>query len=403
MTAQPSAHVFQQELVVNFSYPVHFTRDVFAAHNPALSQSLHASAGVPKLLVFVEREIVSLLPDMPGRIAAYTEAHGIDLVDVVCELAGGEAIKQDLSGARTVWDAIYGRHIDRHSYVMAIGGGAFLDAVGFAAATALRGVRLIRVPTTVLAQADSAVGVKNAINYSGRKNGIGTFMPPAAVINDFKFLQTLPDRDWIAGTIEAVKVALIRDAALFAELERLAPALVERDPAAMELLVIRSAELHMNHIAGGDAFEMGSARPLDFGHWAAHKLEAMSGYRLRHGEAVAIGIALDSIYSRLAGRLAAADCARIIKLVSALGFELWAPELTLREPDSPGGMRAIIAGLEEFREKLGGRLTITLLDRIGDGVEVHHMDTALVEEALSELEDTARTIRLAGNARRNAA
>jgi 3-dehydroquinate synthase len=129
----------------------------------------------------------------------------------------------------------------------------------------------------------------------------------------------------------------------------------------------------------------------------------MSGYRLRHGEAVAIGIALDSIYSRLAGRLAAADCARIIKLVSALGFELWAPELAMREPGRPGGMRAIIAGLEEFREKLGGQLTITLLDRIGAGVEVHHMDLALVEAALNELEDTARAVRLAGNPRQNAA
>jgi 3-dehydroquinate synthase len=159
MTAQPSAHVLQQEFVVNFSYPVHFTQDVFAAHNPALSQSLHALVGAPKLLVFVEREIVSLFPDMPDSIAAYTKAHGIDLLDVLSELAGGEAIKQDLSGTRTVWHAIYGHHIDRHSYVMAIGGGAFLDAVGFAAATAFRGVRLIRVPTTVLAQADEAVGV----------------------------------------------------------------------------------------------------------------------------------------------------------------------------------------------------------------------------------------------------
>jgi 3-dehydroquinate synthase len=403
MTAQPSAHVLQQDLVVDFSYPVHFTRDVFAVGNPALSQCLQASVGAPKLLVFVERAIVTLFPDLPDRIVAYAQAYGIDLVDVRSELAGGEAIKQDLSGIEAVWKAIYRRHIDRHSYVMAIGGGAFLDAVGFAAATAFRGVRLIRVPTTVLAQADSAVGVKNAINYSGRKNGIGTFMPPAAVINDLKFLDKLPDRDWIAGTIEAVKVALIRDAAFFAELERLAPALVERDPAAMERLVIRSAELHTNHIAGGDAFEMGSARPLDFGHWAAHKLETMSAYRLRHGEAVAIGIALDSIYSRLEGRLPAADCSRIIKLVSALGFELWAPELALREPREPGGMRAIIAGLEEFREKLGGRLTITLLDRIGAGVETHHMDLALVEEALSELEDTARAVRHAGTARQNAA
>ena len=173
--------------------------------------------------------------------------------------------------------AIDERAVDRHSYVLALGGGALLDVAGYAAAVAHRGVRVIRLPTTVLAQNDAGVGVKNGLNAYGKKNFLGTFAPPWAVIDDELFLTTLSARDWRAGTSEAVKVALLRDAAFFAELERLAPAVAERDLGAMRALIRRCAELHLAHIAGGgDPFEMGCARPLDFGHWSAHKLERLS-------------------------------------------------------------------------------------------------------------------------------
>ena len=188
--------------------------------------------------------------------------------------------------------------------------------VGYAAATAHRGVRLIRVPTTVLAQDDSAVGVKNGINAFGKKNFVGSFAPPHAVLNDFDLLLTLQDRDWRAGISEAMKVALLKDAPFFAWIEHHAGDLTDRSLPAMAQLIHRSAELHLNHIAtSGDPFELGSSRPLDFGHWAAHKLEQLSNHALRHGEAVAIGIALDSTYSYLTGSLAHADWRRIIDAV----------------------------------------------------------------------------------------
>ncbi len=192
----------------------------------------------------------------------------------------------------------------RHSYVAAVGGGALIDTVGFAAATAHRGIRLLRVPTTVLAQADAAIGVKNSVNAMGQKNFLGVFTPPAAVLNDFAFLSTLSQKDWIGGVAEAVKVALIKDAAFFTFLERRARALARRDLPAMRQVIYRCAALHLDHIAsGGDPFEQGNSRPLDFGHWAAHRLELLSGFELGHGEAVAIGLALDTTYSYLAGLL----------------------------------------------------------------------------------------------------
>jgi 3-dehydroquinate synthase len=264
-----------------------------------------------------------------------------------------------------------------------MGGGALLDVAGLASATAHRGVRHIRVPTTVLGQNDSGVGVKNGINAFGKKNFIGTFAPPFAVINDFDLLATLPDRDKRAGYAEAVKVALIRDRGFFESLERDADLLAAFDADAMQRMIYRSAELHVEHIAsGGDPFESGSARPLDFGHWAAHKLEQLSDYQIRHGEAVAIGLALDVIYSRNIGLLDAASTARVLELLRKLGFDLFANELTRLDAEH---QPMILKGLEEFREHLGGQLTLTMLRDIGTGVEVHEIIPAKMLDALNEL------------------
>jgi 3-dehydroquinate synthase len=263
---------------------------------------------------------------------------------------------------------------------MAIGGGAMLDAVGFASAIFHRGVRHVRLPTTVLAQDDSGVGVKNAINAFGIKNLLGTFAPPFAVINDSAFLDALPARDKRAGIAEAVKVALIRDAEFFSWIEREVDALAQFAPNVVDAMISRCARLHMRQIMhGGDPFERGSARPLDFGHWAAHKLESLTRHELRHGEAVAIGIALDTRYSALAGHLSPGEDARVADVLSRLGFVLWNDALDFRDNRR---RRRILGGLEEFQEHLGGELTITLLEAIGTGVEVHKIDLDLVEQSI---------------------
>jgi 3-dehydroquinate synthase len=298
---------------------------------------------------------------------------------------GGEQVKNSPELVLQVQEAINRAAICRHSYAVAVGGGALLDMVGYAAATAHRGVRLIRIPTTVLAQADSGVGVKNGINAFGKKNFLGTFAPPAAVINDSTFLETLNDRQWRSGLAEAIKVALLKDSHAFEEIEELAPALARRDMVAMRQVIYSSARLHMHHIAtSGDPFEFGSSRPLDMGHWAAHKLESLSGYRLLHGEAVAIGLALDATYAREIGLLSAATWQRIMHVLATVGLATYAPQLSehLDDLDHP---RCVLRGLAEFREHLGGRLTIMLPMTVGRGKEVHHVDLDLVRLCIAAL------------------
>lgn len=379
--------IIRQRFAVTFDYAVAFTRNAFDPANSTLAEAM-GTAGAdprPRCLVFVDMGMLAGHPALPEAIAAHFAARD-DLPTLVAPprlLPGGEAVKNDPALIGQMHDAILGHGIDRHSYVLAVGGGAFLDAVGLAASTAHRGVRLVRMPTTVLAQNDSGVGVKSAINLNGAKNQIGTFAPPWAVVNDAAFLDSLPQRDRIAGMAEAVKVALIRDGAFFEWLERSADALTLFEPDAVAHLIRRCAELHMRQIAeGGDPFEQGSARPLDFGHWAAHKLETLSRNHLRHGEAVAIGIALDTRYSVLAGLLPEGEDLRVAVLLEHLGFRLWHPALARVDA---AGRPQVLAGLEEFREHLGGRLTITLLAGIGHGIEVNAMDSALVESAIGWL------------------
>ncbi len=370
----------EQQVVVTFRYPVRFTHGLLDPRNRTLRDAVEAD-GCARLLVVIDEGLARARPAIVGDVELYCAAHAdaLELPAPPLVVPGGESIKNRSGPVDQIRAAIDVHGVDRHSYVMAIGGGAVLDAVGYAAATAHRGVRLIRVPTTVLAQDDSAVGVKNGINAFGKKNFVGSFAPPHAVLNDLDLLTTLHDRDWRSGISEAVKVALLKDPAFFSWIEDHAGELGERSLDAMAVLVHRSAELHLNHLAtSGDPFELGSSRPLDFGHWAAHKLEQLTDYELRHGEAVAVGIALDSTYSHLTGSLPHADWRRIIALFEAVELPIWHPDMAT--PGS-GGRPAVLAGLEDFREHLGGRLTIMLLERIGSGFEVHELDEAVLLEA----------------------
>jgi 3-dehydroquinate synthase len=388
--------VIQQEFLVPVRYPVHFTTGVFIASNrllrdlvagePRRSAAAISGEDTPpaKLVVVLDRGVERAHPTLVDAIHTYCKEHhdALALAAPVLVVPGGEPIKNERRHADRIVEVINAAELCRHSYVIAVGGGAVLDAAGFAAATAHRGVRLIRVPTTVLSQDDSAVGVKNGINAFGKKNYLGTFAPPFAVINDVSFLSTLSDRDWRGGTTEAVKAALIRDPQFFEFLEQHADALVARDLPTMAQVIRQSAVLHLSHIAtGGDPFEHGSSRPLDFGHWAAHKLEQVTNHRLGHGEAVGIGIALDSTYSRLAGFLPEAPWRRIVQVLAALGVAVYDPALEdrLESPEHPD---CVLRGLGDFREHLGGRLTIMLLKDIGQPFDVHEIRTDLVRQAV---------------------
>lgn len=382
----------QQSFSVKFEYRIYFTESLFQSGNPLFNQFLEKGLmpGVRQKIFFViDQNVSHAHPQLLTAITAYMEAHPAVQLAGMLLIPGGEACKNEPSFVNEILQAVDTAGIDRHSYLAAIGGGAVLDLAGYVAAIAHRGLRHIRIPTTVLSQNDSGVGVKNSVNHFGKKNFLGTFAPPVAVFNDRLFLTSLSLRDWRSGIAEAIKVGLIRDASFFTWIEEQADALIRRDLPVMDVLIRRCAELHLEHIAGGDPFETGSSRPLDFGHWSAHKLEQLTNFDILHGEAVAMGIALDTCYSGLSGRLPENEVRRVLTLLQALGFALTHPLMQVTGPHSP-----ILTGLQEFREHLGGRLTIMLLREIGRGEEVHELDPDLLQKAGIALQepDQPRTL-----------
>lgn len=381
-----------QKIQAPFRYPVYFTSHLFRPGNSLFKEVIRRDGErhPTKILFVIDQGVIAHHSDLIGEIESYCRRD--DLLQPAgspIRVEGGESVKNHSKYVEMIYGAIHDAGLCRHSYVVALGGGAVLDMVGYAAATAHRGIRLIRVPTTTLSQNDSGIGVKNGINVFGRKNFLGTFAPPFAVLNDSHFLTTLSARDWRSGISEAAKVALVKEASFFYFLEAHAERLMRREMAAMQRLIYRSAELHLGHIAGsGDPFELGSSRPLDFGHWSAHKLEQLTHYQLRHGEAVAIGIALDATYSYLAGFLPETDWKRVIRFLSAVGFTLYLPELD-SHIDQPHDLRCLLHGLTEFREHLGGELTIMLLSGIGEGIEVRQINEEIFIESIALLKGSA--------------
>ncbi len=386
--------VIQRNIRLDYLHRTYFTHGVFETANPVLGDILKPSmeSERTKALVYVDQGLVSLGDGLVWQVENYFQEHAktVNLLQAPIVIPGGEEVKNDWKWVERIWRDINRHALCRHSYVIAIGGGALLDAVGFAAATAHRGIRFVRLPSTTLSQADGGVGVKNAVNFFEKKNWVGTFNVPDAIVNDFDLLKSLPNDQKRAGFVEAVKVALIRDRSFFEYMEENAFALGQFEDRAMEEVIRRSAGLHLQHIAtSGDPFEHGSARPLDFGHWIAHKLEQVSNFSISHGDAVAIGIAADLLYSVKVGLLKESTAERIIKLIRKLGFNLYSEYLNQR---SDSGEWIILEGLEEFREHLGGRLTITLIQGIGQGIEVHSMDRDLVLDVLTDMFENLRAV-----------
>ncbi|MDT0540905.1 MULTISPECIES: 3-dehydroquinate synthase [Croceitalea] len=370
-----------QTFSVNYDYKLYFTNGLFNPENSLFINILknYQKGGLVKMIFVVDQQVIATNEYLLDNIKKYGKKHQahINIKDII-PVIGGEASKNDKSNVERIWNSINKKSICRHSFVVVIGGGAVIDMAGYAAATAHRGVRLIRIPTTVLAQNDAAVGVKNSINAFEKKNFLGTFALPYAIINDLDFLNTLEKRDWIAGIAEALKVALIKDEDFFKSIEKNAERLANREIKAMAPLIHKCAEIHMRHISeGGDPFENGSSRPLDFGHWAAHKLEQITNYELRHGEAVAMGIALDLTYAELIGLIDKNDLERILQVFKTVGFNLIMPISTIDEVDN------LLRGIEEFREHLGGELTITLISAIGIKCDVHEVDRDKMREAIT--------------------
>ena len=367
-----------------FVHRLRTTDDVFGQDQHVLADLVQPTvAGRARVQFWLDEQVQQARPDLVPQIAAFCAAHDhLERVGGVQIVPGGEAIKNDIHIVERMLKVIHAADLDRRSYVVVIGGGAVLDAVGFAVAIAHRGLRLVRLPTTTLAQGDSGVGVKNAVNLFNKKNWLGSFAVPWGVVNDRTLLTSLPDREFVAGFSEAVKVALLKDRDFFATIERDADAIVARDMAAAGPVIDAAAKWHLDHITdGGDPFEMLEARPLDFGHWSAHKLEPMTDYRLRHGEAVGIGVAIDTVYSSLKFGLPVEDATRVLATLMRLGLPLSDPALM--------DMNVLFEGLEEFRQHLGGRLTVTMLRAIGEPFEIHEIDHAVMRQAILAVREFA--------------
>jgi 3-dehydroquinate synthase len=382
-----SAQRLRNQFDLPFQYDVCFGRDLLRTEHPLLADEIArafaSNLPVPTLAI-LDEGLVNAQPDLPGRLHAYAAAHtgALLLRDRALVLPGGETAKDGMGVCLEAVAAMRRAKLCRQSCVLVVGGGAFQDAIGLAAALYHRGVRVVRMPSTVLSQNDSGVGVKNGVNLDGAKNLLGTFAPPALVLNDLALLDTVSDRDWIAGSAEAFKVALIRDASFADWLVENAAAIPRRAATVMAELVQRCAALHVEHIAtSGDPFELGSARPLDFGHWSAHKLESLTGFGLRHGEAVAIGIALDLCYAVRQAFLSRDEALRVVTAMHRAGLPVWDDWLAAES----AGERVILAGIEEFREHLGGRLHLTFPGPIGRKREVTELDESAMLTAIDDL------------------
>jgi len=388
--------IYHQRISVAFEYPVCFTRHVFAAGNPLLASVVDrlGEHRRHRVVAFVDAGLADAQPEVIEKIKEYFHRRRdeLELAGPPQVVPGGHAAKTDWHAVREVMWTLGNLHLDRQSFVLAVGGGSMLDMIGFASSIVHRGFRLIRMPSTTLAQDDAGIGVKNGMDEHGQKNFVGTFAPPFAVINDFELLRTLPFEHWIGGVAEAFKVAIIKDADLFEFLCQAGPALRRRDEAAMAQTIHRCALLHLEHTrSSGDPFEFGSARPLDFGHWAAHRIEILSEYAVAHGQAVAVGIALDSHYAAARGLLSAEELERILAGLTAAGLPIYHDCLGQRDGD---GRLEVLEGLDQFREHLGGRLTITLPDGLGNRREVHHMDAELIQRAIHRLRQRQQAVRV---------
>ncbi len=298
---------------------------------------------------------------------------------VVISVPAGEASKS-LATLELLYDRMTEVGLDRGSTVFALGGGVVGDLAGFAAATFLRGVPLVQVPTTVVAQVDSALGGKTAINHRHAKNLIGAFYQPRLIVADVTTLATLPDREFREGLAEVIKYGAIMDAPMIADLERDLDAILARRSDLLEQVVARSL-MHKAAVVGADERESGLRKTLNFGHTIGHAIEASAGYgSYFHGEAVAIGmVAAARLSSRYAG-LSADEASRLQRLIERAGLPTAMPP----KWRSDEFLRAL--GLD--KKRAAGAIEFVLLDRFG-----HSLTKSLaIDDIVSSLGENLRNV-----------
>lgn len=320
-------------------------------------------------IALVTNEVVE--PLHAQRFLDSLDAAGRDAIRIT--LPDGEAHK-DWSSLERIYAALLAHSADRKTVVVALGGGVVGDVAGFAAATYQRGIGCIQVPTTLLAQVDSSVGGKTAINHPLGKNMIGAFHQPRAVIADTATLATLPAREYAAGLAEVAKHGAIRDRAFLEWIEANATALCAREPAAVGYAIRRSCEIKAAIVAE-DERETGVRALLNFGHTFGHAIETALGHGTwLHGEAVSAGMVLAARLSARLGRIPGSDAQRLERLLVALGLPVKAPAI---------GAARWLELMGRDKKNQGGRITFVLLDGLGRAAVVRDASEAAVREILA--------------------
>ncbi|MBM4219569.1 MAG: 3-dehydroquinate synthase [Gammaproteobacteria bacterium] len=344
------------------SYPILIGPGLLGSQ-PLLAE--HAAAG--KLLVVTDDVVGPLwLPRLEQGLAGRPFA--------TCVLPGGESQKT-LGNVAVIIDALVAARLNRDGMVLALGGGVIGDIAGFAAASYQRGIAIVQLPTTLLAQVDSSVGGKTGVNHPGGKNLIGAFHQPHAVLADTDTLTTLPDRQLRAGLTEIVKAALVADAAFFAWLEQNLGRLLARDSAALAEAIRRACAIKAAIVAD-DEREQDRRALLNLGHTFGHAIEAGAGYgAVLHGEAVAAGLVLAAELSARIGRLPGADARRIRELLAAAGLPVDPPRL---------GAAPMLELMAMDKKVKGGAIRLVLLDGIGRAAVADDYPREALEALLEE-------------------
>jgi 3-dehydroquinate synthase len=325
----------------------------------------HAAAG--KLLVVTDDVVGPLwLPRLEQGLAGRSFE--------VCMLPGGEEQKT-LGNVAVIIDALVAARLNRDGMVLALGGGVVGDVAGFAAASYQRGIAIVQLPTTLLAQVDSSVGGKTGVNHPGGKNLIGAFHQPTAVLADTDTLSTLPDRQLRAGLTEVVKAALVADAAFFGWLEENVPRLLGKDSAALAEAILRACAIKAAIVAE-DEREHGRRALLNLGHTFGHAIETGAGYgTVLHGEAVAAGLVLAAEFSARLGRLPGADVRRLRELLSAAGLPVDPPRI---------GAARMLELMAMDKKVKAGAIRLVLLDAIGRAAVADDYPREALERLLEE-------------------
>ena len=331
-----------------------------------------AAAGVGRAVVVSDAAVAAT---HGRRVSESLTACGIHVIPI--EVPPGEATKSVAEAAR-LWAAFADQAVDRSTHVVAVGGGVVGDLAGFVAATFARGLPVWQVPTTLVAQVDSAIGGKTGINLPSGKNLVGAFWQPSGVFADIDALATLPHREYVSGLAEVVKYGMIFDPDFFAWLEGHAAELIARDPAAVAHAVERSASLKAGVVERDERETSGGRAALNYGHTFAHAFETAVGYgRLLHGEAVAIGMSCAARLAAALGRIAADIPPRQDSLLASLKLPVSLAGLGPLDADE------LLAIMARDKKSLGGRLRFVLPSCIGAVELVSDVDEALVRRVLA--------------------